>query len=99
MQSSSAIIYSNQARKTNNAASVEKNVLTSTRSLVEEILSEKTELQSKEVTPTSKIETMCEGDTPSLRQTETSPERKGGEGRERGWCNVKVSQDHMTSMS
>lgn len=79
MQSSSAIIYSNQARKTNNAASVEKNVLTTTRSLVEEILFEETELQSKEVTPTSKIETMCEGDTPSLCQTETSPERKGVE--------------------
>lgn len=78
-------------------------MLTTTRSLVEEILSRETELQREEMTPTSKIETMCEGDTPSLRQTKTSLERKGGEEKggegERGWCNVKVSQDHMTSMS
>lgn len=93
---SSAIIHSNQASKTNNAASVEKNVLTTTRSLVEEIFSGETELQREGNGSLLKIKTICQGDahlSARLIHLRRGREESGG------WRNVKVSQDHMTSKS
>lgn len=91
---SSAIIHGNQARKTNMQHQSEKCADCDKISCWRNPLNRNRELQSEEMKNWNHVW----GRRPSLRQTETSTERKGGEAKgRRGWRHVKVSQDHMTT--
>lgn len=93
---SSAIIHGNQARKTNMQHQSEKCADCDKISCWRNPLNRNRELQSEEMKNWNHVW----GRRPSLRQTETSTERKGGEAKgRRGWRHVKVSQDHMTGES
>lgn len=72
-----------------------KYVLTTTSSLQKKFSPAKRELQSEEMTPGANWIHMC-GKTPLLHARHHGQEGRGGG---RGWRNVKVSQDHMTSKS
>ena len=93
---SSAIIHSNRARKHKYCSISRKNVLTTARALVEEILFWRTSERGNYSHALNWNHVCVRGRRPCLSGRQTSPGRKGGE-MSGGWRHVKVSQDHMTS--